>query len=218
MSRKKYSLIKSSLLFTVLTGVLLSNLSNKVFAQEDNKVSNSFAIKSEFVNPESIHPENSINKAYTKLVLRKKVNRFKDVISETFAHDEELGGKDGLLTNIFWIPSRVRNSSSNIPFIGLLVAYRGINLSGMTGELNLIVDGDRKYSLKSISDVKRSISGCGSIECTVVEGASYLISPELLNTLANARSVEVQIVGARKTFESYLKAEHLAQFRYLSRN
>lgn len=103
------------------------------------------------------------------------------------------------------------------PLVHMRVRYLAKDWAFLTGELQLVVDGQRMRVLGPGSQDSRETDGCETAAtCGIAEAMVIPVPDSVLRALARAHSVEIRAVGARQSLERWFTPEHLAASRYMA--
>lgn len=113
------------------------------------------------------------------------------------------------LTPLIFLPE---DGSANLVLF-VSADYQG-NWSFLTGEVNFLVNGNDRFTLKGESSAgSRDVNMCSGVGCMMHEKIYVPISLDQMEKLANAREADVRVNGEKSSFQGSLTAAQVAYFR-----
>ncbi len=122
----------------------------------------------------------------------------------------------GFLTTLTLNPAVMKKDGGKPAFYAVM-SYTGYGWLFLSGGVNVLVDGAR-FELQGLANPSdRTVASCApAAGCLVEEKVRFVVTKELADAIANARSAEIRAVGSRSSVDGRLNEKHVAYFREMA--
>lgn len=122
----------------------------------------------------------------------------------------------GFLTTLTLNPA-VLKKDGEMPSFYAVMNYTGYGWLFLSGQVNVLVDGVR-FEIQGLANPSdRVVATCAaSAGCLVEEKVRFVLTKDLANAIAGARTAEIRAVGSRSSVDGRLNEKHVAYFREMA--